>query len=253
MNNDKLQSDTQLRPPTAQVSVRPHRFSPRTKVIAASCAAAAALATLAWHTGFALPLAARPGLGAMASTMDLEAGVNSQTLFPSPAALASGAASGAASSATPRAAPEVPAAVTRQLAALKTAYEHLLQQLQEADQRIAQVESDLAALKQQVQKSHAAQAKAQRQARELARQLHAARTPASETPPLQQPPTVLSVDTWNGRPSVSVQVGAEVRFLAEGDTVANALLRKADPATQQVEFVSTSGAVMPTRAAGEAR
>jgi hypothetical protein len=55
-------------------------------------------------------------------------------------------------------------------------------------------------------------------------------------------PTVLAVDTWNGRPSVALLVDGEARFVAEGDSVAGALLRKADPASQRVEFVGSSGA-----------
>jgi hypothetical protein len=249
MNTDRLESEKLPHQPTTKASVRDHRFRHRKHIIVASCAVVVAFATLAWHTGFALPSRASFGKSAFTGT-GREAGVSAQTVSPAPARLASRAASSAA----PRAAPDASGAITRQLAELKAAYERLVQQSHEADERIAQVEADLAGLKQQVEKSQAAHAKAQRQARQLARQLHATKAAAPETPALQQPPTVLSVDTWNGRPSVSVQVGAEVRFLAEGDTVANALLRKADPATQQVEFVSTSGLVLPTRAAaGEGR
>jgi hypothetical protein len=76
----------------------------------------------------------------------------------------------------------------------------------------------------------------------------------TEAQAVQQQPRVLSLDSWNGRPSVSVQVGSEVRFFSEGDVVANALVRRADPATQRVKFVSASGLPIPAgAAAGEAR
>jgi hypothetical protein len=186
----------------------------------------------------------------MAGPLGRETDIRAQAVSAAAPARTSGAASGAAA----RAVPEVPAAVTRQLTELKAANERLQQQSQEAQQRIGQVEADLAALKQQFEKSHAAKVNAERQARELSRQLRVARSVATEPPAVPQLPRILSVDIWNGRPSVSVQVGSEVRFIAEGDTVADAHLRKADPATQRVEFVSASGVVVPTRAiAGEGR
>jgi hypothetical protein len=250
MNTDGRDGATPSTARTANVSVPPHRLRRRMRIIAASCISTAAVAALAWHTGFALPSQVQLGQSAMAGPIGRETDIRAQTVSVAAPARTSGAASGAAA----RAAIEVPTAITRQLTELKAAYERLEQQAQEAQQRIGQVEADLAALKQQFEKSHAAKVNAERQARELSRQLRAARTAATEPPAAPQLPRILSVDVWNGRPSVSVQFGSEVRFIAEGDTVADAHLRKADPATQRVEFVSASGVVLPAHAAaGEGR
>lgn len=226
---------------------RHHRLKPRT--LAVSCVAVAALAALAWQTASAFPPSALLGR-TIAGTIGLASSTGARAAPATPAV----PAPSVASAATARVAPEVPAAISRQLTELKTAYERLMQQSQETDQRLDRIEADVAELKQQFEKGHAAQAKAQRQARAMARQLRVAQAAATEARAVQQQPRVLSVDSWNGRPSVSVQVGSEVRFFSEGDVVENALVRKADPATQRVEFVSASGLPIPAgAAAGEAR
>lgn len=225
-----------------------HRVKPRT--LAVSCAAVATLAALAWQTAAAFPPSALLGRAIVAGTIGLASSTGARAAPGTPAVPASSSASGA----SVRVAPEVPAAVLRQLTELKTAYERLVQQTQGTDQRLDRIEADLAELRQQFEKSHAAQAKAQRQARAMARQLRVAQAAATVARVVQEQPRVLSVDSWNGRPSVSVQVGSEVRFFSEGDVVANALVRRADPATERVEFVSASGLPIPAgAAAGEAR
>jgi hypothetical protein len=120
----------------------------------------------------------------------------------------------------------------------------------DTDQRLDRIESDVTQLKQQLEKQHVALARANK------------RTPpprpwtAQATARVQTPtaPRVLGVDTWNGQPSVSVLVGAEVRFFSEGDAVSNAIVRQADPVSQRVEFITGSGAALTaTSASGEAR
>lgn len=227
---------------------RHQRLKQRT--LAVSCLAVAALAAVAWQTASAFPPSALLGRTIVAGTIGLASSIGAQAAPATPAVPAPSAASGA----TVRVAPEVPAAISRQLTELKAAYERLERQSEETDFRLDRIEADVAELRQQFEKSHAAQAKAQRQARAMARQLRVAQAAATEARAVQQQPRVLSVDLWSGRPSVSMQVGAEVRFFSEGDVVANALVRRADPATQRVEFVSPSGLPIPAGAtAGEAR
>ena len=218
------------------------------RVVAASSIAAVAVATLAWQAAFAGPAAEPVEHVAIAGTTASES-ATTRTGPVVPIASTSNAASNAV------ARRDVPPAIAPpQLQALSSAYEQLQQHARATDERLGQLEAELASLRQQVQTSRAAQLKAYRQAQALATQLRTARA-AAETQAVHQAlaPKVLSVDTWAGRPSVSVQVGAEVRFFAEGDVVANALLRKADPATQRVEFVSAAGAGLPTGGSAEQR
>lgn len=217
------------------------------QVVAASSIAAVAVATLAWQAAFASPAAEPLEQVAVAGTPASGAAA-ARTGPVGPFAPMSSAASNAVA---PR---DVPAAIAPQLQALSSAYEQLQQHARATDERLGQLEAELASLRQQVQTSRAAQLKAHRQAQALATQLRTARA-AAETQAVHQAlaPKVLSVDTWAGRPSVSVQVGAEVRFFAEGDVVANALLRKADPATQRVEFVSAAGTGLPSGGSVEQR
>jgi hypothetical protein len=215
------------------------------KVVAASAIAAVAVATLAWQAAFAGP-AAGP-LEQVTAAGTTEPGSAAARTEPPIAPKSNGAANAVA----PR---DVLPAIAPSLQALSSAYEQLQQHARATDERLSQLEAELASLRQQVQTSRAAQLKAHRQAQALARQLRTARA-AAETQAVHQAPApkVLSVDTWAGRPSVSVQVGNEVRFFAEGDVVANALLRKADPATQRVEFVSAAGAGLPIGGSVEQR
>lgn len=246
-------SENGARPPlprsNADSRSRNHRLMPR-RTLAVSCVAVAAIAALAWQTASALPPSALLGRPIVAGTIGLASSTGARAAPATPAVPAPSTASGA----TARIAPEVPAAISRQLTELNTACERLMRQSQETDQRLDRIEADVAELRQQFEKSHAAQVKAQQQARAMARQLRVAQAVATEARAVQQQPRVLSVDSWNGRPSVSVQVGAEVRFFSEGDVVANALVRRADPATQRVEFAHAAGVPAQTRAAtGQAR
>lgn len=217
------------------------------QVVAASAIAAVAFATLTWKAAFADPAAASLKQATMARTTASESATSTAE-----SARPSGPASDAASNAV--APHDAPTALARQLKELSTATEQLQQQSRATDERLHQLEADLASLREQLDKSRSAQLKAHRRAEALARHLRTARA-AAQTQAIQQAqaPRVLSVDSWAGRPSVSVQVGAEVRFFAEGDVVANALLRKADPATQRVEFVSAAGAGLPTHGPMEQR
>jgi hypothetical protein len=217
------------------------------QVVAASAIAAVAVATLAWQAAFAGP-AAEP-LEQVAVTGTAASG--SAAARTGPVGPIGPTSSGALNAVAPR---DVPPAIAPQLQALSSAHEQLQQHARATDERLSQLEAELASLRQQVQRSRVAQLKAHRQAQALARQLRSARA-AAETQAVHQAlaAKVLSVDTWAGRPSVSVQVGAEVRFFAEGDVVANALLRKADPATQRVEFVSAAGEGLPIGGSVEQR
>jgi hypothetical protein len=217
------------------------------RVVAASAIAAVAVATLAWHAAFA-GTAAEPLKQVTVAGTSASGSAAASTGPVGPIAPTSNGASNAVAprDGSPASAP--------QLQALPSAYEQLQQHARATDERLGQLEAELASLRQQVQTSRVAQFKAYRQAQALARQLRTARA-AAETQAGHRAlaPKVLNVDTWAGRPSVSVQVGAEVRFFAEGDVVANALLRKADPATQRVEFVSAAGAGLPIGGSVEQR
>jgi len=225
----------------------PHR---KPLALAASCIAIAALVVLGWQTLTASSPTAvlERSVAAGATGLGPSAGVKPAPI--APVASASSADSGP----TEPAADEVPAAIARQLAELVASHERLAQQSQETDQRLDRIEADVTELRQQFEKTLAAHAKVKRHTSALARQLRLAQAAATQAQAVRQQPKVLGVDTWNGRPSVSMRVGAEVRFFSEGDVVANALVRKADPTTQRVEFVNvSSAAVAASAAAGEAR
>jgi len=240
----------QERVTTANAGMQPRRLRRRPLALAASCVAAATLTALVSQTATASPPAALLGRHVVAGMVGFASSAGVKAAPSAPVASASSAASGP----TTPPAHEVPTAVDRQLAELKAAYERLAQQSQETDQRLDRIEADVTELKQRFEKNQTAHAKVQRQAKALARQLRVAQAAANQAQTVQQSPKVLSVDTWNGRPSVSVQVGAEVRFFSEGDVVANALVHRADPATQRVEFVSVSGGgVSASAASGVAR
>jgi hypothetical protein len=217
------------------------------QVVAASAIAAVAVATLAWQAAFAGP-AAEPLKQVTVAGTSASGSAAARTGSVGPIAPAS---TGASNAVAPR---DVPPPIAPQLQALSSAYEQQQQHARATDERLSQLEAELASLRQQVQRSRVAQLKAHRQAQALARQLRTARA-AAETQAVHEAlaAKVLSVDTWAGRPSVSVQVGNEVRFIAEGEVVANALLRKADPATQRVEFVSAAGVGLPIGGSVEQR
>jgi hypothetical protein len=227
-----------------RVGSRP--IAPRLPLLTTSFIAAAVAMALAWQTALAVPDGAPSGGTIATDAISLASGAN---------AAGTPAASISAASAPPaQTAPDAPAALAQQLAEIQQAYARLLDQAQQAEQRIERIETDVTQLRHQLAMSRAAQTRAQRQSKALARQLRATRA-ATFAQAGQPSPAVLSVDTWNGRPSVSVQVGKEVRFFSEGDHVGNALVRRADPATQRVEFVGMSGpaSAAPADVRGEAR
>jgi hypothetical protein len=217
------------------------------QVVAASAIAAVAVATLAWQAAFA-GTAAEPLKQVTVAGTSASGSAAART---GPVVPIAPTSNGASNAVAPR---DMPPAIAPQLQALSSAYEQLQQHARATDERLSQLEAELASLRQQVQRSRVAQLTAHRQAQALAAQLRTARA-AAETQAVHQAPApkILSVDTWAGRPSVSVQVGAEVRFFAEGDLVANALIRKADPTTQRVEFVSAAGAGLQTGGSVEQR
>lgn len=129
------------------------------------------------------------------------------------------------------------------LARLMHARDELLQADHDTALRLDRIESELTDLRQQIEKRMAAGALAPKKPRTTPSSPPLARStkPTSQT---LDPPRVLSVDTWNGRPSVSILVGADVRFIAEGDVVGSAYVKRADAANQRVDFVPTGGAVV---------
>lgn len=64
------------------------------------------------------------------------------------------------------------------------------------------------------------------------------------TQPKDTAPELLSVDTWNGRPSVAVRNGAAVQFLAEGDRAGSYTLHRAEQGSQRATFADPAGAVV---------
>lgn len=69
------------------------------------------------------------------------------------------------------------------------------------------------------------------------------------TPAVQQPSAqVLSIDSWDGRKSVSVSQGGQIKFLNEGDSIGGYVLKKADGSAQQADFVTPDGQTKRVRA-----
>ena len=59
---------------------------------------------------------------------------------------------------------------------------------------------------------------------------------------------VLSVDSWDGRQSVSVSQGGQIKFIQEGDSLGGYVLKSADWRKQQAEFVTPEGQTRRVRA-----
>jgi TolA-binding protein len=137
----------------------------------------------------------------------------------------------------PTVAPVIPA----ELVELKSTTDRQTHQLLEVEQRLSQFEADVAELRAQARERRASFVRPQRSARTSST---APRASAQEAQPAADPPpTVLSVDTWNGQPSVSVLVDGELRFVSEGDRVGRRLVRQADAQTQRIHFSPISGPV----------
>jgi hypothetical protein len=228
--------------PTAPVVSRPH-WTRRKSLVVASCFAATLAAIATWRAASASPPGVWIGRSIVAGVLGMTSGALADTPPPTPAA--------SSATATP-AASAPPPAIAKELADLRSAYELLAQRTQDTDQRLDRIEADVTQLKQQFEKQRLAHARASKRAGSSPPRprVSQVRTLTQRPSPM---PRILGVDSWNGQPSVSVLVGAEVRFFSEGDVVADALVKRADPHSQRVEFVTASGTAVSTAAAGAAR
>jgi hypothetical protein len=222
----------------------------RKSLLLAPCITAAVLAVGMWRSAIATLPATWVARGVVVGALGIASNARSE-----PPSIVQ-AAAGTSPAAPPAAlsgstATAVPPALAQQLSDLKAAYDHLAQRALDTDQRLERVESDVARLRQLLARYEAAAARARKHAGSTVGLPRVAQ--ATPGPGAQQRPQVLGVDTWNGQPSVSVAIGSAVRFYSEGDVVADALLRRADPASQRVEFVTASEVFTTIAAAGEAR
>jgi len=244
--SDAPNTDRELDNPSVPgTAAAPVRWTRRRSLVVASFIGATVVAIAAWRAASAHPPAAWIGRSVAASALGLASGVRAE----SPAIAQAAASSAPVKPAAPAvpAAPAMPAAVTQELAELRSAYERLALRAQDTDQRLDRIESDVAQLKQEFEKQQVDLALARKRARHAPPRPRTAQALVQlQTPPA---PKILGVDTWNGQPSVSVLVGADVRFFSEGDVVANALVKRADPVTQRVEFVTASGAAIAATSA----
>jgi len=132
----------------------------------------------------------------------------------------------------------------RAFADMHAALDRLLQRSDSIDQRLDHLEADVGGLRQMLQ------------AQQAARQVAPRRTPkpraAAAAPALTHPASpVLSVDLWDGQPSVSIRQGDVVRFVGVGDTIEGHTIEAADAAHQRIEVRTPSGTVVPVAATGE--
>lgn len=124
----------------------------------------------------------------------------------------------------------------------------LLKGQKDHEDRLGQLEGEVTQLKQQL-----AQANAQR--RTVSRPRIAPPRPAFQPTPLpvsqEESSRLLSVDVWNGQPSVAVgrsRAGAnEVRFLTEGDSNGHATVKRADVGEQRAVIGTDKGDVVISR------
>ena len=72
----------------------------------------------------------------------------------------------------------------------------------------------------------------------------AAESKTDLTQPRETAPELLSVDSWNGRPSVAVRNGATVQFIGEGDRAGAYTLQRAEQGSQRATFADPAGAVV---------
>jgi hypothetical protein len=124
--------------------------------------------------------------------------------------------------------------------AIHTSIDRLTRDFNSVSARIGHLESELASVKTTLAEQHA-------KAAVVPKYVTRPRSSTKAKPIITEKPTaptigVLSVDTWDGRPSVSVSQGQEIRFIGEGDAVANGyVLKQADSKKQQAVFVAPSG------------
>lgn len=242
---------------SAQVPlIRRSRVSSRRKlIIGAIAVAGVAGAIVVWQAGSAKSVdGSKSGRTSSTVAHSLDAGRAGGTASVGPFTappLAVAATSSGASSPTPTppastSSAAATAALAEELSELRQSCEDLSSRIESTDQRLDNIESDVTQVRQQLDKQEVVLARA------MVRATRAAPRPPAAPATSERPavPTILAVDVWNGRPSASVKVGSDIRFVAEGDFVADMLVKRADVPRQEVEFVSTAGASMVVMAAG---
>ncbi len=155
------------------------------------------------------------------------------------------AAPGASAASGATAAPDL---VGRAATGLRELIERLLTRSDTIDQRLDHLEADVGEIRHLLESQRPARAAATR-AVPAGHRRPAAAASAPQPAPIS---SVLAVDTWDGKASVSIRQGGSVRFLAVGDALGDAVLQRADADRQQVEFVTAKGAVVPLNAAAGA-
>ena len=131
-------------------------------------------------------------------------------------------------------------ASTTDQAAIHTAIDQLTTDFKSLSGRFDRVENDLASIKTTLAEQHT---KAASEVRPVTRPRSLAKTKqAAAEKPTAPNIGLLSIDTWDGRPSVSVSQGQEIRFVNEGDALGNGyVLKQADSKKQKAVFVPQSG------------
>jgi hypothetical protein len=132
---------------------------------------------------------------------------------------------------------------------LMTTAEQVVQGQQEQAERDAKMQADLDSIKQEIAKLQARRSAANRstppQVRPQARQQPKPITASDDSPQL------LSVDVWDGKPSVVVGRGrghdADVRFLNEGETQGRVTVKKADVGSQRALLSTGKGEIVMSR------
>jgi len=139
--------------------------------------------------------------------------------------------------------------VLQKVESLATDVKSLLTGHDDHESRIAALESELQALKELQAKAAAPKPAVRRTGA-----THRPVSTAPVRPPVQQQEDaaqLLSVDVWDGRPSVAVgrtHGGAsDVRFLTEGDTQGRVTVKKADVGSQRAVLATDKGEVVLSR------
>lgn len=248
--NDRLHPDSVLvakKSTPVRALMRLRWPSRRSLLLLAAGLAGLAVAVGIWQTTSSRPPATGLGRSVSAGTPALAPSVRSEQ---EPTVLVAAATSPASAAKSTVPVETLPS--SHELSALKGAHDQLAQHAVAADQRLDRIESEVARLRRQLEEQQLAVTRARVQADSAAPQPRVVQPKQQRV--AQPRPYVLGVDVWNGQPSVSVLMATEVRFFSEGDVVADALVRRADPVSQRVEFVTASGVlVTASPPAGEAR
>jgi TolA-binding protein len=209
--------------------------SQRRQLLFIASGAIAAIATAAW-TLRNVPFSS-------ASTDHLSAKSSSASAHKNTASVISPAASAQPPS-PPTPVPTVAPVIPAELLELKATSDRQTRQLLEVEQRLSELEAEVDELRAHARERRTSSVRPTKSARTSST---ARRASSQEAQPTAGPPlTVLSVDTWNGQPSVSVLVDGELRFVSEGDRVGRRLVRRADAQTQRTDFSPISGPVEST-------